>query len=282
MNEHKKALFFLVLTATLWSIGGVLIKLIDWNAMAIAGLRSAIAAVVIGLAFRPRKIAFSGVQWAGAVAYCSTVCFFVIATKLTTAANAILLQYTAPVFVAVLANWFLGEKTNRRDWCTVGTVLAGMVFFFLDKIAGGAMLGNVLAIGAGISFALFIVAMRMQKDDEPYNSVLLGNMLTFAVSLPFLGALPVTVSNLTGIFLLGVFQLGLAYVFYSYAIRHVNALQAVLVTTIEPILNPVWVFFLLGERPGEYALLGGLIVVFAIVFRYYLDSAQALKQKANA
>lgn len=278
MDEHKKALLFLVLAAVLWSMGGVLIKLIDWNPMAIAGLRGAIAAIVIGAAFRPQRLAFSRVQWTGAAAYCSTVCCFVVATKLTTAANAILLQYTAPVFVALLGGWLLGEKTTSRDWCTIGTVLAGMVFFFFDQIAGGAMLGNLLAIAAGISFAVFIVIMRMQKDGAPYGSVLLGNILAFLISLPFLGGLAMTVQNLTAIFLLGVFQLGLGYVLYSWAIRQVNALQAVLITTIEPILNPVWVFVLLGELPGKYALLGGLIVVSAIIVRYYLDSVRTLKR----
>lgn len=278
MDEHKKALLFLVLAAALWSMGGVLIKLIDWNPMAIAGLRGAIAAIVIGLAFRPQRLSFSRVQWAGAAAYCSTVCFFVVATKLTTAANAILLQYTAPVFVAILGAWLLGEKTTGRDWCTIGTVLTGMVFFFFDKIGGGAMLGNFLAIVAGISFAVFIVIMRMQKDGAPYGSVLLGNILAFLISLPFLGGLAMTAQNLTAIFLLGVFQLGLGYVLYSWAIRQVNALQAVLVTTIEPILNPVWVFVLLGELPGKYALFGGLIVVSAIIVRYYFDSVRTLKR----
>ncbi|GBG56813.1 hypothetical protein SPFL3102_02461 [Sporomusaceae bacterium FL31] len=282
MSEQKKALFCLVLTAALWSSGGVLIKWVDWNPMAIAGWRSAIAASVIWWAFRKERLVFSKVQLAGAAAYCATVCLFVTSTKLTTAANAILLQYTAPIYVALLGSWLLGEKTTRRDWLTIGTVLAGMVFFFIDKIAGGAMLGNLLAIASGVSFALCIVCLRMQKDGSPYGSILWGNIMTFIISIPFFGGLSLTASNISGIILLGVFQLGLAYVLYSYAIRHVNALQATIVTTIEPLLNPIWVFFLLGELPGQFAILGGVIVVLSISVRYYLESIQQVKQQASA
>lgn len=282
MTDGKKALLYLVLTAVLWSLGGVLIKWMDWNPMAIAGLRSLIAAGMIGWAFRGEKLNVTKVHMIGAAGYCATVCFFVIATKLTTAANAILLQYTAPIYVALLGRWLLGEKTTRRDWLTIGIVLAGMVFFFLDKIAGGALLGNLLAVASGVTFSICIISMRMQKNDSPHTTILLGNLLTFVISLPFLGDIRFTAENLMGIMVLGVFQLGLAYVLYAYAIRHVQALQAVIITTIEPILNPVWVFLLLGELPGQFAVIGGLIVVAAITARYYLESAQPVKEQASA
>ncbi|MBC8015375.1 MAG: DMT family transporter, partial [Sporomusaceae bacterium] len=119
MIEQRKAMMYLFLTALLWSAGGVLIKLVEWHPMAISGGRSFIAAIVFLVAFRKQSLSFSKPQWIGAIAYCGCVTSFVIATKMTTAANAILLQYTAPIFVALLGNWFLNEKTTRRDWLTI-------------------------------------------------------------------------------------------------------------------------------------------------------------------
>jgi len=279
MNEQKQAMIGLFFTALLWSAGGVLIKLVNWHPMAIAGGRSLIAAIVIGVVFRKESLSFSKPQWIGAIAYCSCVSCFVIATKMTTAANAILLQYTAPIFVALLGSWLLKEKTTRRDWLTIFWVLSGMVFFFIDKVSGGSMVGNGVAVVSGISFALFIVYMRMQKDASPYGSVLIGNILTFLISAFFWSDMSFDQSNLLGILLLGVFQLGMAYVLYSYAIRHVPALKATLITSIEPILNPIWVFLLIGERPGFYAMIGGAIVIVAILFRYWAEAGLRVNAK---
>jgi len=282
MTEQRQSIFCLALTAILWSTGGVLIKWVDWHPMAIAGGRSIIAALVIWAAFRKERLSFSKPQWAGAAAYCGCVSLFVISTKLTTAANAILLQYTAPVYVALLSGWLLGEKTNRRDWLTILLVLGGMVFFFLDKVTAGGMLGNICAVASGVSFALFIVFMRMQKDGSPYGSVLLGNLLTFALSLFFWSGSSLQATNLLGLSLLGVFQLGLAYVLYSYAIRHVKALEATLITSVEPILNPVWVFLFLGETPGLYSMVGGLIVLATITMHYWFNTMSSYEQQIDS
>jgi drug/metabolite transporter (DMT)-like permease len=272
MTQKRKAVFCMALAAILWSAGGVLIKWIDWHPMSIAGGRSIIAALVIWLAFRKEKLSLSKPQLAGAMAYCSCVTLFVIATKLTTAANAILLQYTAPIYVALLSGWLLGERVGRRDWYTIFIVCCGMIFFFLDKVTPGGMLGNICAIASGVSFALFTLFMRMQKDGSPYGSVLLGNLLTFILSLFFWSDNIMNATNVIGISLLGVFQLGFSYVLYSYAIRHVEALEATLITSIEPILNPIWVFLLFSEHPGLYAMIGGIIVLAAITIRYCFDT----------
>ncbi|SFM13688.1 DMT family transporter [Pelosinus propionicus] len=156
MTKKRKAIFYMALAAILWSSGGFLIKGIDWHPMSIAGGRSLLASLIIGFAFRKEKLSFSKSQWAGAAAYCACVTLFVVATKLTTAANAILLQYTAPIYVALLSGWLIGETVNRRDWLTIFLVCCGMLFFFLDKITAGGILGNIFAIGSGITFALFI------------------------------------------------------------------------------------------------------------------------------
>ena len=277
MSEEKKAIVCLFLTALLWSSGGVLIKLVDWHPMAIAGGRSIIATIVIWAIFHKENLSFSKPQWMGALGYCGCVSCFVLATKMTTAANAILLQYTAPIFVALFGSWLLKEPTTRRDWFTIFMVLGGMCFFFIDKVSAGSMLGNFIAVLSGISFALFIICMRMQKNASPYGSVLIGNVLTFLISLFFWSNTSLNYTNLLGILSLGFLQLGLAYALYSYAIRHVPALKATLITSVEPILNPLWVFLLIGEQPGFYAMIGGCIVLGAIILRYWIGDSPAYK-----
>ena len=269
-NERPKGLLLLVATATLWSLGGLLIKSVNANPLAIAGTRSAIAIVVLLLVLRKPKFTWSFAQIGAALAYAATTILFVTATKTTTAANAIFLQSTAPIYVTLLSAWLLKEKIKLLDWITVFIVMGGMVLFFLDNLSTAGILGNVVAAGSGISFAFFAIFMRMQKDGSPLESILLGNILTAAIGLPFLSR---SVPNAYGwvcLVILGVVQLGIPYILFSKAIKHVTALEAILISVIEPLLNPIWVFLMLGEAPGPLALIGGPIVLVAITVRCVL------------
>lgn len=251
----------------MWSTGGLLIKLVTWNPFAIAGVRSAIATIVIVLAVRRPRLNFSASQIACALAYAGTVVLFPAATKYTTAANAILLQYTAPVYIALFGAWFLGERTRLLDWLTILLVLGGMMLFLLDGLKTGDWLGNGLALLSAVSYAAMVLLLRRQKDASPIDSVILGNILAALSGLPFVfGAVPGAMSWL-GLLLLGVFQLALPYLLYVSAVRHVTALEAVLIPVIEPILNPLWVMLWLGEKPTGLALLGGLIVLGSVTAR---------------
>ncbi len=277
-SEHFRALILLVITAVLWSSGGLLIKSIDWHPLAISGARSLIAAIVIRLAFRGQPLNISKVQVLGALGYVATVMMFVSATKLTTAANAIVLQYTAPIWVALFGAWFLKEKTTSLDWLTIGLVFGGMILFFQDQMEAGHLMGNLLAVASGMSMTVMTLAMRKQKDGSPFGSVLLGNILAFVGGIPFMLDGGPSLAGWGAIALLGCFQLGLSYVLYSVAIKHVTALEATIITMIEPILNPIWVFLLLGEIPGPWSLAGGAIILAAIVARYAIP---ALKSTAS-
>jgi drug/metabolite transporter (DMT)-like permease len=266
---HARAVGLMAITALCWSLGGLLIKSVAWPPLAIAGGRGLIAAAFLAV-FAPRfRFTWSAAQIGGAVAYAATTILFVTANKLTTAANAVLLQYTAPVWVALLGSWFLGERTRRADWLAIGIVFAGMGLFFCDRLQFAGFVGNVLALASGVAFAAMALLMRRQKDASAEESIFLGNLLTGAIGLPFIfrAGPPPDAGSWLALGLLGTVQLGFSYLLYARAIRHITALEAVLIPVIEPLLNPVWVLLFLHERPGRYALLGGAIVLAAVTWR---------------
>jgi drug/metabolite transporter (DMT)-like permease len=275
MEKRSKAILFLLLSAVLWSSGGLMIKLVSLNPVAIAGLRSLIAMIVMGAYVRHPRFTWTFPQIGGAIAYAVTVTLFVVATKLTTAANAILLQYTAPLYVAFLGAWFLGERTRWSDWVIILIVLSGMALFFFDRLTPGNQLGNGCAIVSGISFAFFVLFMRRQRNESPFETVILGNLFTGLIGLPFMFRSTPDARSWIGLVFLGVIQLGLSYILYSKAIKHVTALEAILIPGIEPILNPIWVFLMLGERPGQWALIGGVVVLISVTLR----SLMAIRSK---
>lgn len=265
---HRRAVLLLVLTALLWSLGGLLIKWVDWNPVAIAGARSLIGAALIWSVFH-RELRFTGSfeQIGGAVAYAGTVVLFVIANKLTTAANAILLQYTAPIYVVLFSPWFLGERVSRRDWLILFTMMGGMVLFFLDELTLDGYLGNGIALSSGLCFAWLTLFLRRQKDGSALPSLLLGNLLAGVIGLPFMFQSLPDLSSWIGLLLLGVVQLGLPYILYALALRHVLAVEGILIPMIEPVLNPLWVFLMMGEQPSPWAMVGGAIILGAAIFR---------------
>lgn len=276
---RSQAIILLVLTAILWSFGGLLIKMVKWNPIAIAGMRSAISALLLLILIKKPTFKFTFSQIIGTIAYSATVILFVSANKLTTAANAILLQYTAPIFVAILGALFLKERVKISDWITIVIVSGGMVLFFLDDLASGNSLGNILAILSGLCFATMIICLREQKSSSPILTVFWGNVLTAVIGIPFMtGSMPDTTSWLV-LVLLGVFQLGLSYILYTIAIKKVTALEGILIPIIEPILNPIFVLIFTGEIPGSWSLIGGIIVLVSITLRCVYS---VISQRQNA
>jgi drug/metabolite transporter (DMT)-like permease len=202
------------------------------------------------------------------VGYASCTIAFCTATKLTTAANAILLQYTAPVWIALFGAWLLGERATRYDWITIAVVLCGMGLFFAEGLEAAHLAGNLIAVLSGVCFAGMTIALRGQKDGSPVESIILGNALAFLIGLPWIARAPaLSAAGWLSLGTLGLFQLGASYWFYARAIKHVTALEAVLIPVIEPILNPVWVLLAVGERPAALSLVGGAIVLAAVTLR---------------
>ena len=275
MKPERRAVLLLVLAAFLWSLGGLLIKWVQWHPMAIAGLRSLIAAATLAVVTPRSDWKFGRAQWFGAVVYTLTVTLFVIANKWTTAANAIFLQYTAPIYIALFGAWFLNEHPSRVDWVLMGVAQVGTALFFLDQFRGSGLWGNLCALASGMTFAVLAMHLRRHRDASPVASVLLGNLLTFVIGLPFMFEARLSERGWVGLILLGVFQLGLAYKVYTMAIRHVRALEASLIGTLEPVLNPIWVLLVLGEKPGPWALAGGSIVIASVTVRGILTARKA-------
>ena len=254
-------------TAFLWSIAGLFIKVIDWNPIAIAGSRSLIASTLIFIYLKHPKIHLSFPQIAAAIANAATMLLFVSANKTTTAANAIILQYFAPVSTVFIGAILLKERTRVEHVVALPLVAAGMIFMFFDELGGGKLLGNVLAFMSAITFSFYFVFMRMQKDGSPLESILLSHWLTagICIALSFFLPLPqVTAKSLAAIAVLGVVQIGLSAILFSIAIKRVSAVQANLIAVIEPVFNPLWVFFAIGETPGTNALIGGSIIILAV------------------
>ena len=255
----------------MWSLGGLLIKSIPWPPLAISGMRGGIAAIVIYIYSRNDKITITKDKIIAACFYTLVVTLFVMANKLTTAGNAILLQYTAPVYVALFGYMFLGEKSTFIDWATIMILLLGLALFFFDDLSFDGYLGNVLAILSGMSFAGLTLLLRKQKDDSPSDSILLGNILTLVIGLPVIvGGTEFDLNSIILILLLGVLQLGIPYILYTTAIKYVTALDAIIFPIIEPILNPILVFIVLGETLGAWSVFGGALVLSGVIFRAIL------------
>jgi drug/metabolite transporter (DMT)-like permease len=257
----------LLLAALLWSLGGVLIKSIDWHPMAIAGGRSAIAIPVMLACIGWPRFTFSRAQIGGALGYAGTVALFVFATRMTTAANAIFLQYTAPIYVAIIGRWYLGERALRIDWLVIAVALGGIALFFIDRLTVAGFWGNIVALASGVSFAGMAIFLRKEKAGSPVTSIILGNVIVALGGLPFYFSSPLGPGGGWRLLLLGAVQLGLPYVLYAAAIKHVTALEATLIPLLEPVLNPTWVMLALGEHPGPWAIVGGMLVLGAVLAR---------------
>jgi drug/metabolite transporter (DMT)-like permease len=279
LSERRKAILFIILAATLWSTGGFMIKATSWQPLAILGGRSLFSSIVLLLYVRRIPLKWTRWKILASASHILTASLFVIATKLTTAANAIFLQYTAPVYIVLLAAWFLHERPTRMDWTSMVVIFSGMLLFFGDKLSLHGFYGNLLAVLSGITLALLTVSMRAQKDGVPAESILIANIFTAVVGFPFVLKEAWTVTNWLIILYLGVFQIGFSFLFFSVAIKHIPALEATLISTLEPVLNPVWVFLFIGEKPGLFALAGGMIVLGGVALNA-ISSARAAPEPA--
>jgi drug/metabolite transporter (DMT)-like permease len=270
---------YLVATALLFSTGGAAIKAASLTGWQVASFRSGVAAVALLIVLPQARRGWSWRVVPVALAYAATLVLFVLANRLTTAANAIFLQSTAPLYLLFLAPWLLREPIRARDLLCAAAVAAGMVLLFAGSersvaTAPDPRRGNLIGLASGLAWALTMTGLRwLSRDaipDKPHNpalaTVALGNMLAFLAALPL--ALPATgvrESDVAVILYLGVVQIGLAYFLLTRAIRHVPAFEATVVLLLEPVMNPVWAWLVHNETPGPWALAGGAVILSAAV-----------------
>ena len=263
--EKNKGNLYILLTALLWSTGGILIKFIPGNAIAINGARSLVALIFFCFYRKGFKLKINKYVVLAGICLMMTNTLYCMANKLTTAGNAIVLQYLAPIFVLIWDSLYKKKMPSTKQIVFVLMAFCGMVLFFFDQLDGGKLLGNILAICAGLAFSgVFFVNSLPESSSE--DASMLGFILSFIVGIPFLNQLNYTsmTSNIA-LIVLGVFQVGLAYVTFAKGSKLTSPVNASLIGLIEAILNPVWVFLFYGEKVGKFALFGAGIILLSVI-----------------
>lgn len=280
ISEHQKGILYVFTAALLWSSGGLFIKLISLSAMQLSFFRCSIAALTFALIFRKQILLMNKLSLVNSIIYAIVLITFVIATKTTTAANAIFLQATAPIYVLIFEPLINKTKYERINIITVGVCVIGMILFFVGKLEPGHLEGNLVALISGITFAALFLGMK--KNDQKYqqSSIFWGNILVAMICIPFLSSLEmITFSDLWMVSFLGVFQIALAYAFFASGLKRILAVEASIISMVEPVLNPVWVLIGYGELPSSYSILGGSIIIFAIVMRTLFSGSDIIIKK---
>ena len=267
MAQSRKGTLFVFLAALLYSIGGLCMKVIPWNGMAINGARTAIALVVIGgyLAWikHPPRLH----RWValGSVCVFGATALFSVANKLTTAANAIVLQFTAPIFVMLFSALFFRRKPSKLDLGACVLVFGGIVFFFVDGLSTGGTAGNLLALLSGVAYA-GVFMLNDMPDSDAISSVFWGDVISAVTGLPFLfRESDFSFVPMVSLVVLGVFQVAVAYILLTIGLKTTPSVTASLVSGIEPVLNPILVAVFYGEKMGSLALVGAAVVIGGVV-----------------
>lgn len=266
----------ILIAVLLWSTGGLFIKMTTLDAFAVNAGRSLLAALTVAIFTYHKGLKLDKFTILTSFLYAGTLSFFVYANKNTTAANAIFLQYTAPIYILILSPFVLKEKFRLADLLTVVFCLAGMTFFFFEpqnadnKLAGNVFAGNIAGLLSGVFFGLYFVFLRHPRSlqKNPALSVFYGNLIIVLLMLPFLIKTPPqpNSTDILAILFLGIFQIGISYILFTKGIADgVRSLDASIIGFVEPLLNPIWVFLFVGERPGVWASLGGLIIISAVI-----------------
>ena len=264
----KKALIQMIICSVLWSIAGVIIKFVDCNAVVVAGMRSLFAVITIYIFMKVtrRKVYINTNILSAAAVMCISFIAFVSANKLTAAANAIVLQYTQPVFIVIISLLFFKKHFLRADIAAIIFTFIGIALFFVDGLAPGNIFGNILAVLGGVMLAVLFVLMGEFSEAERMNTILFGHLFTAAIGVPF-ALFTENVFDLKSVGLLavlGIFQIGIPYILFATAVGKCSALTCSLIGVIEPILNPVWVAVFYGEIPGTVSLIGCGVVLITV------------------
>ena len=267
-TEHQKGLAAVFIAALLWSSGGLFIKLVPYIPMQISFFRCSIAAVTFAVIFRGSLLQFNKLSILNSFFYAATLIFYVIAMKTTTAANAIFLQSTAPIYVLIFEPILNKTSLEKANIITIAVCFGGMILFFIGGLEPGQFKGNIFALMSGIVFAALFLGLKKNNKKYQQSSIFIGNIIVAIICIPFLSTLQeIVFTDLWKVIYLGVFQIAIAYAFFSSGLKRVFAVEASIISMVEPVLNPVWVFFGYGEIPSITAIIGGIIIITAITIR---------------
>ena len=276
-SDRKRLALVMMLAASIcFSTGGLFMKLIPWNPLAINGARNLIACVVIGiyLIVIKHKLVINPTVLIGALCMAGVTTGYAVANKLTTAGNTIILQYTAPIWIMIMVYFFFGKKPSIAGAISILIVLAGILCFFFEGMSTGRWLGDVIALLSGVFYAGVFMLNSFEKGDA-LSSVFLGQLLCGIVLSPLvIKETDFSAPVLWSVFFLGAVQVGLAYIFFTYGTKYIDPLTASIINAIEPILNPLLVAVFYGEKLGPLSFIGAAIVLFGILY-YNIKGAEA-------
>lgn len=268
LTEHQTGLGAVFVAAILWSSGGLFVKLVSFSPMQISFFRCSIAALTFAVIFRQNVFQINKMTFLNSVFYAGVLIFYVIAMKTTTAANVIFLQSTAPIYVLIFEPLINKTKYEWANIVTITICFLGMILFFLGDLDPGQLEGNVFALFSGFFFAAFFLGMKKNNKKFQQSSIFWGNIIVALISLPFIFSIEeLMFTDLWKVSFLGVFQIAIAYAFFSFGLKRVIAVEASITSMIEPVLTPFWVFIGYGEIPSVAASIGGTIILSAITIR---------------
>lgn len=279
-SAKRNSMLLMALCAVMWSIGGIFIKLISWNPFLITGVRSVIAALILGgyMFVSKTPVRLTKYSLGAGIGLSASCIFFVMANKMTTAANAIVLQYTAPIFILLMSAFLFKQKLHKREIIVVAITMCGIVLFFLDQLSPGNVLGNIFGILAGVFLALMFVMVGQGGEDDSIrmSGILFAHCIASALGVPIGLAMTTSTTGLEIFYvvILGVFQLGIPYLLYTVASRNCPPLACSLIGMLEPLFNPVWVAIFVGEIPGAFALAGAVIIIAVVTWWCVSESKQ--------
>lgn len=268
-DQVRLARLYLIIAAILWSLAGVFIKFLSVSPLTLVFYRSFFASVFFAFFVRKGVAPRAGVLLLSMVSYSAAITSFVSANRLTTAANAIILQYTAPIFVFVIVHFFFREKIAGPNWIALSLGMAGIGLIFTGSAGQPDAAGVTLALFSGLLFSIYMLTVRVLTQTNAGTLIFLNNVACCAFLIPFVREqLAVPLSEVLALAAMGVIQLGVPYWLFSKALEKVSIHEASLIVLIEPVLNPIWVAFAVGEVPSAITVIGGGLIVAGLTVRY--------------
>lgn len=288
MTDKRKGELMMVACGVLWSMSGITMKYINWNPLLIVGGRGIFSALIIFISMRMSGYSLKVSKKSLGIAFLTfmNLVLFVSANKYTTAANAIVLQYTAPVFVLIVTAFVLKRKLRSFEILTVLAALFGIVLFFMDQVSGNGMSGNIMAVASGFFMGIMYALTGEIKDDgERISGLVLGHTALAVICIPlgvyFTDPQEITLLPIMLVVFLGVVQMGIPYSLYGRATALISGVEVSLISMIEPILNPIWVALIYGEIPGFRALIGAVLIIGAVAAYTVIDARNPAPQALN-